>query len=161
MRRTAALFSLALATAAGCSSPPATDVAAEREALMEADRAWAEAYAASDDPAETFVAGMADGATLLPPEAPLAQGKAAIREVVVQLESMPGFSVTWSPEVADVGSGGDLGYTRGTYQMTMEGPDGPMSIDGKYLTIWKKQPDGTWEVTADMFNADAPAGSAM
>ncbi len=158
MRVEAILSSLALVMLAGCAAPPPVDVDAERSALMEADRAWAEAYAASDDPAEAFVAQMVEDASLLPPDMPLAQGKDAIRSVINTLEGMPGFSVTWDAVAADVGSGGDLGYTRGTYQMTMTGPDGgSMTIDGKYLTVWKKQADGTWMVTADMFNGDAPA----
>ncbi len=162
MRVEAILSSLALVMLAGCAAPPPVDVDAERSALMEADRAWAEAYAASDDPAEAFVAQMVDDAVLLPPDAPLAEGREAIRAVIDMLEALPGFNVTWSAVAADVGSGGDLGYTRGTYQMSMTGPDGgSMIINGKYLTVWKKQADGSWMVTADMFNGDAPAAPQM
>lgn len=157
MRFAIAVSSLSLVIA-GCGTQPAVDVAAEREALLEADRAWFEAYSASDDPVEAFVGQMAEGAALLPPGAPLAVGAEAIGAAIGSLEAMPGFSVTWTPVAADVGSGGDLGYTRGTYEMSMEGPDGPMTTEGKYITVWKKQPDGTWKVTADMFNADAPTG---
>lgn len=160
MRVEVALSSLALVLA-GCATTPPVDLDAERSALMDADRAWAEAYAASDDPAGTFVAQMVDDAVLLPPDAPLAQGTEAIRNVIDMLEGLPGFNVTWGPVAADVGSGGDLGYTRGTYRITMDGPDGPISIDGKYITVWEKQADGRWLVTADMFNADAPTAPQM
>ena len=27
---------------------------------------------------------------------------------------------------------------------------------GKYLTVWRKQADGTWKSIADMFNSDVP-----
>ncbi len=150
----------------GCAAPaeppaePATpqiDLAAEREALMQADRSWAADYAASDDRAAAFTNLMLDDAYLLPPDAPIAHGKEEIGGVVAMLEGMPGFSITWEPTTAKVGQAGDLGYTIGTYEMAMEGPDGsPMTIVGKYLTVWEKQPDGSWKVTADMFNADAP-----
>ncbi len=160
MRPTAALSSFTLLLVAGCATQPAIDVEAERDALMAADGAWFEAYSASDAPADAFVAQLADDATLLPPDAPLAQGADAIHTVIEQLEAMPGFTVTWSPVAADVGSGGDLGYTRGTYEMALAGPDGPVTIVGKYLTVWKKQPDGAWKVVADMFNADAPLAPA-
>jgi ketosteroid isomerase-like protein len=154
--RFTALSSLALMMLVGCSSQPAIDFDAERNALMSADRAWAAAYAASESPADVFAAQMMDDAFLLPPDAPLAQGKEAIHAAIAGLEAMPGFSVTWSPSAADVGSGGDLGYTMGTYEINVESPEGPVTIIGKYLTIWKKQADGTWMVTADMFNADGP-----
>ncbi len=160
MRVQAVLSSLALVLLAGCATPPPVDVDAERSALMDADRAWAEAYQASDDPAGTFVGQMVEDAVLLPPDAPLAQGREAIGNVIDMLEALPGFNVTWGPVAADVGSGGDLGYTRGTYRITMDSPDGPVTIDGKYITVWKKQADGRWMVTADMFNADASAAPA-
>ena len=37
----------------------------------------------------------------------------------------------------------------------------PITIDGKYITVWKKQSDGTWRVTADMFNANGPPTPQM
>jgi len=27
-------------------------------------------------------------------------------------------------------------------------------MTGKYMTVWKKQPDGSWKVVADMGNTD-------
>jgi hypothetical protein len=35
-------------------------------------------------------------------------------------------------------------------------------VKRKYVTAWKKQSDGTWKVTADIFNSDLPSagGSA-
>jgi ketosteroid isomerase-like protein len=160
MRATTALSLLAMAVV-GCSPQPAIDLAAERDALMNADRAWAEAYAASESPADVFVGQVTDDATLLPPDAPLAAGKEAIHAAMSGLEATPGFSVTWSPVAAEVGSGGDLGFTRGTYHIELDGPDDRLAIDGKYLTIWKKQQDGTWKVIADMFNADGPPTPLM
>jgi len=161
MRLPAALPSLILVTAVGCSTQPTIDVDAQRSALMDTDRAWFEAYSASDNRPETFVENLLEGASLLPPDAPLVRGRDAIRVVIGQLEATPGFSITWTPSSADVGSGDDLGYTMGTYRILMDGPDGQITIDGKYLTIWKKQSDGRWLVTADMFNADAPTPSTM
>jgi ketosteroid isomerase-like protein len=159
--RFTALSSLTLVMALGCSYQPAIDLDAERNALMSADRAWSEAYAASESPADVFAAQVLENGSLLPPDAPLAQGREAIHAAIAGLEAMPGFSVTWSPSAADVGSGGDLGYTMGTYEINVESPEGPVTIIGKYLTIWKKQADGTWMVTADMFNADGPPTPQM
>ena len=43
--------------------------------------------------------------------------------------------------------------------MTM--PDGtPMGDFGKYATIWKKQPDGSWKVVLDIVNSDVPVTEA-
>jgi ketosteroid isomerase-like protein len=43
--------------------------------------------------------------------------------------------------------------------MTMSGPKGtkPITDKGKYLTVFKKQADGSWKAVADMINSDTPA----
>jgi len=161
MRIATVLSSFGAATLVACTAAPTIDLQAERDALMEADRAWYTAYSASEDRAGAFVAQTAEGVTLLPPDAPLAEGQEAVHGVIAMLEGLPGFSVSWIPVAADVGSAGDLGYTRGTYEMRFDGPDGPITTLGKYLTVWKKQADGSWLVTADMFNADAPPSGSM
>jgi ketosteroid isomerase-like protein len=33
---------------------------------------------------------------------------------------------------------------------------GETTDKGKYVTIWRKQPDGSWKVVEDMFNSDIP-----
>jgi ketosteroid isomerase-like protein len=161
MRLTAAVSSIPIILLAGCATPPSVDLEAERTALMDADRAWYEAYAASADRPGTFVSKVAADAVLLPPDAPIAEGRDAIHAVIAGLEATPGFSVTWTPVAADVGSGGDLGYTRGTYRISFDGPAGAINIVGKYLTLWKKQADGAWMVVVDMFNADAAMAPPM
>lgn len=156
MRITASLSLITFFMIVGCSPQPEIDLDAARNALMSADRAWFETYSASESPADAFVGKLVDNASLLPPGAPLAQGKEAIHALITELEAIPGFSITWEPDAAEVGSGGDLGYTIGSYEMKMDSPDGPITINGKYMTVWKKQSDGTWRVTADMFNANGP-----
>lgn len=162
MRRLFPVTSVFLLVAVGCASPseapaPEVDLEAERASLMQADQAWFEAYSTGDSPPDMFVSFVVDDAYFLPPDAPLARGKEEIRAIIADLEAMPGFSLTWGPSAAEVGNAGDLGFTIGAYEMKMDGPEGkPIRIAGKYLTVWKKQSDGTWMVTADMLNADGP-----
>ena len=49
-----------------------------------------------------------------------------------------------------------MGYTIGTYEMKMAPEGSPITINGKYQTVWEKQADGSWMVSADMFNANGP-----
>ena len=43
----------------------------------------------------------------------------------------------------------------GTYEITETDDSGkPMTDKGKYLKVWKKQPDGSWKCVADMFSSD-------
>jgi ketosteroid isomerase-like protein len=54
-----------------------------------------------------------------------------------------------------VAKSGDFGYTAGTYEDSFKGPDGTLaSENGKYLCVWRKQKDGTWQAVHDMWNSD-------
>jgi len=47
--------------------------------------------------------------------------------------------------------------------MTSSAPKNPKSITtdkGKYLTVFRKQPDGSWKAVADMINSDLPLAQA-
>ena len=53
-------------------------------------------------------------------------------------------ALTWEPEWADVSRAGDLGYTTGPW---VSGARNNAQADprfGQYLTIWRRQQDGTW-----------------
>lgn len=146
---------LLLATSPHALSAQEVDQQAEAASLMEVDRAMAEAYSTSSSPLDAVFAHWTDDAMVLAPDAPMARGKEASRAVFAELEAMPGYSLSWTPTTADVS--GDLGYTIGTYHMEVRNSeDRLVAIDGKYMTVWKKQPDGTWKVAVDMFNANGP-----
>jgi len=50
----------------------------------------------------------------------------------------------------------DMAYLQGTYTMTDPMTKKPMTDKGKYLTVFTKQPDGSWKAIADAFNSDPP-----
>jgi ketosteroid isomerase-like protein len=146
---------VALATGCQPQTPPDTREADTR-ALRETDAAFAKAAGAKD--LERSVAFYADEAIMLEPNAPMASGRVAVRKAFGDLLAIPGFAITWQTTKVDVARSGDLGYTLGTYQMTLNGPKGKPTTDhGKYVTVWKKQADGTWKAVADMFSSDQPA----
>jgi len=65
-----------------------------------------------------------------------------------------GTSLTWTPAKAEMAASGDLGYTYGTYVFKSKNKEGKMVTSyGKYMSVWKKQKDGTWKVVADMGNS--------
>lgn len=162
MRQLIVLVAVILLLTLGCTSAVETsgqeiDLEAERAVLLEKDRTQSEAYSTSETPLDTIFASFTDDARVLAPGIPMAEGWEASREVFAKLEALPGYSLEYSPAIADVGGAADLGYTIGTYHMTLPGSDGSIAeIDGKYLTIWKRQSDGNWKVAVDMFNADGP-----
>jgi ketosteroid isomerase-like protein len=59
-------------------------------------------------------------------------------------------SLSWHPVFAAVAGSRDLGYTIGEYTSTGRGPTGAaVQHFGKYLTVWKRQSNGTWKFVVD------------
>jgi ketosteroid isomerase-like protein len=101
------------------------------------------------------VAACDDQVSMLSPNAPIAIGKTAVAKAI-QDDFSTG-DLSWRPNAAGVARSGDLGYTTGLYELRLKGAAGGAVVDnGKYLTIWKKEPDGFWRVLFDTFNSDRP-----
>jgi len=65
-----------------------------------------------------------------------------------------GTSLTWTPVHADMSASGDLGFTYGNYVFKSKNKEGQIVTNyGKYVSVWKKQSDGTWKVVVDMGNS--------
>ena len=124
-------------------------------ALRAADAAWLKTYEAKD--LDKAVAFCDEQGSLLWPNAPRATGTSAIAKTTASAFAIPDFKLEWHPDQVEVARSGELGYTSGTYTWTFKDASGkPASDKGKYLTIWKKQQDGSWKVLLDMFNTDLP-----
>jgi ketosteroid isomerase-like protein len=155
-----------LLTAWGCTRPPSVDLEAERAALLAADQAWSDravAFSTSQTPEafEALISPWADDAVFLGDGMPRVSGKPAIRKVWGDMGRLPGFSIRWKPDGATVAASGELGYTFGSNEFTFNDAKGDLvTTRGKYLTIWRKQPDGSWKGVMDMGNSDGPPVSA-
>jgi uncharacterized protein (TIGR02246 family) len=126
------------------------------KAILDLERRGREAAQAKD--LDRYVSFYADDASLFWPGAPMVTGRAAIREFMRAFLSLPAFSLSFETAKVDVSRSGDLAYSYGTLNVTLVDPAGNRMKDrGKYLTVYRKQPDGTWKVMADMGNSDLPA----
>jgi ketosteroid isomerase-like protein len=131
----------------GTEAPPAVDVAAEADILMELDREWGRRFAAED--LDWIVALHSDDAVLMAPGTESGYGHEAIRAGWEGMMSgMAG--TTWEPTFARVAASGDLGYVYGT--ATGVFPDGSR-VPMKFMEVWTKE-SGEWKVALDMFNAN-------
>ena len=153
------VFAVAVLLLMTFACTPKVDLEAERAAIREADTGWSNAANAKD--VDGFVSFFADATSFYPPNTPAMTEREAIREWAEGLMALPGFDLNWQSTKAEVSRSGELGYTLGTYELTMNDPGGkPVTDRGKYLTLWKKQPDNTWKVEADIFNSDLPLPTA-
>lgn len=66
----------------------------------------------------------------------------------------PASDLRWRPLVAEASAAGDLGYTIGAWDFVerRDGAAPAVTGRGRYLTVWRKQPDGGWKVVADLGN---------
>lgn len=133
---------------------PGTATAADersalRQALMEADRAFARDTA--EEGSGAWADWFADDGLIVTSEGPLAEGREAVRRLVSGFLDDPNLIFTWEPERAEVAAAGDMGWTVGRYRAERKGPEGePQVRTGRYLTVWTRQPDGGWKVALDI-----------
>ncbi len=86
----------------------------------------------------------------------MANSSQAIRDAWQSMMQTPNFDLTFEPETIVVSSSGDMALDRGTYNLAMNPPGGPVRDSGKYVVVWRKSGD-EWKVAADIFNSNQPA----
>jgi ketosteroid isomerase-like protein len=98
-----------------------------------------------------------DGVALGNGQAPVV-GRVAIAKSAAW--SPKDYQLVWTPTDAVIGPSADIGYTWGHYEGHSKDANGnPVTTSGRYITIWRKQPDGSWKVVLDAgSNEPAEAG---
>ncbi|MEA3010829.1 MAG: hypothetical protein QOJ91_2521 [Sphingomonadales bacterium] len=131
------------------------DTAAIETQLRQAETRWNLAYA--DHDAATIAGAYADDAALANPGAPLVTGADAIRRETAAFAADPALKVQFASDRIQVAASGDLAYTRGHYSMTATDPATrkPAESRGSYLTVWKRQADGSWKAIEDFVTPGA------
>jgi len=147
------LLPAALATnLAFAQSKPSAPNSKEERAIRDTDAAWS--HAAETKDLDKTLSFYADDASVLPFNAPIANGRDQIREVWSHLMSMPGYSLRFAPTKIEVCKSKDMAFEIGTFQLTTNDAQGnPATTVGKYVVTWEKQA-GQWKAAADIFNTD-------
>lgn len=159
VRNTSLIVCLGLAVLiVGCSNapaPPPDTRAADLQAVKDVETAWVKDVTTKDP--DKWASYFAEDGSGLYPGAGILDGKAAIKAAMTPILADPNFSLTFQSTRAMASKGGDMVYSQGTYTMTMTDPKTkkPMTDKGKYLTVYTKQPDGSWKAIADTFNSDS------
>ncbi len=93
----------------------------------------------------------------LPSYSPMVKGKEALAEHAKKGHEMGMKIKTFSLKVVDVFGSDHQKIVVGKYKMTvMMGSQGPMPDNGKFMTVWNKQKDGSWKIRAETWNTDNP-----
>ena len=132
---------------------PVTGQGRDEQAIRSLDQQWVKLIAAKN--AEAIAELYAPDAAVMPPNAPLAQGREAITATWRSMMQPPGFQLTFAPTRIDISKGGDMAMARGTSRLVTQAPTGAVEDRGKYVVVWRKV-DGQWKAAADIFNSDLP-----
>jgi uncharacterized protein (TIGR02246 family) len=139
-----------------CNQGPAKiDPSAVKQQIQQQEVRWNQAYSKRDGAA---IASMyADDAAIANPGEPLVRGKDSIREATAAFAADPNLKVAFSANRIEVADSGELAYSRGQYTLTMTDPatSKPETSTGHYLTVWKKQADGSWKALEDFITPGA------
>jgi len=108
-----------------------------------------------DADVEAMMAMYTDDCISMPSYEPMLKGKAAMLESHKRNHDA-GFKMNdMTLTTMDVWSSGDYAYEIGIYTIDMSLPGMENWKDnGKYLTVWEKQSDGSWKVKAETWNTD-------
>ena len=68
---------------------------------------------------------------------------------------------TFTTELLEFHGRGEFAFVRGRYSLVAAPPNQPEAREaGKFLELWRRQPDGGWRMYRDAFNSDEPAPDA-
>jgi uncharacterized protein (TIGR02246 family) len=145
-----ALLALGCQAAARTPAPSFTD--ADRQAIDAQRAAFAAAANANDMAAAAAL--YAEDATVLPPNGPAVTGRLAIEQLLRSFPPIGDMKLT----PVDLVGAADFAVARGVFSMNMMPPGAPAAIadTGKFIELWRRQPDGRWLIAWDMFNSDIP-----
>ena len=139
------------------NSPAAVDTAGDEQAIRAQVDRWLQLVKAKD--ASGIAEIYAEDGAVMPPNAPIGKGRAAIEQTWASMMRTPGFDLTFNPEQIIISSSGDMALDRGTYTLTVAPAGAAQTDTGKYVVVWRKI-GGEWKAAADIFNSDLPASGA-
>jgi ketosteroid isomerase-like protein len=127
--------------------------AAEVKKIVESTEAFAKAMLAKDWTAVSAL--YTEDGSFNPPNEVAISGRAALKGWLTHLPPVTEFNFT----NVKVEGRDDLAYVLGNYAMTLQvpGATAPVKDAGKYVEIRRRQPDGRWLISVDIFNSDLPA----
>ena len=165
----ASIVALGVVAFAGCNSAdraasdtttvaaaPATDAAADEQAIRAVNPAWFAAHNSGD--AEALTAFYSEDAVLNAPGTAPIRGAAAIREAFSkELAAMAAAGLKQNAGAnPEFEVSGDLGYEWNTYSVTDKA--GKTVDTGKYLSVFGRR-NGKWVIVRDIWNSDMPSAT--
>jgi uncharacterized protein (TIGR02246 family) len=159
MKKLFASAALALMLAACSQTPPPASPdtrAADAQAIRD-EIATSSGAAASKDYGK-FFAYYDQDASVFAPDAPVVTGLPAIKTALQAAFADPNFAIDIQIAKVEVSKAGDIGYAQGTFTQKATNPKTKKAEarEGKWVTVFKKETDGSWKAVSDIFNFTGP-----
>jgi uncharacterized protein (TIGR02246 family) len=144
--------------AAGCTKSAqqsgSGDSGGVKQALKADEKKWNEDFKSKD--LEALLGHYSDDAYFVAPGVKPASGSMDIRKAYAAGTSDPNFEISFASDKIDAAGSGDLAYARGRFTEKFTDPktQNVMTDSGSYLTVYKKQSDGSWKAVEDFAVAD-------
>jgi ketosteroid isomerase-like protein len=142
MRTTVCL--IALLALAAIVQKPTTE--SPLHSMVATERAFSQA-SADKGTRDSFLMFIADDGILFRPSGVLGK-KWLLEHPVPLLENRP--LLSWQPIYAYIAASEDMGYTFGPWEFKQSIKDQKPAAFGHFITMWKKQADGTWRFAIDL-----------
>jgi uncharacterized protein (TIGR02246 family) len=164
MQRSLVLLGAAAFALAGCARYEhreehhgnKADVGAARDAIAADEKKWNDEFQAKPWNIDALTAHYAPDAYFVVPGQKHASG-GDIRKAYEGFAKDPNAGISFSSDKIDVAASGDLGYSRGHFTERYTDPKTKQAVSdgGSYVTVYEKQPDGSWKAVED-FTAIEP-----
>jgi len=143
-------------TLGGCSKPGGSAASADsiKQAIKADEAKWNQQFKSNDT--EALVGHYADDAFFYATGEAPANGSTAIRQIYATASTDPAFEVHFASDKIDVAGSGDLAYARGKFdeKYNDKKTGKVMTGGGSYITVYKKQDDGSWKAVEDFAAID-------
>jgi ketosteroid isomerase-like protein len=127
---------------------PAPSLQAAADQIVKSDAAFAQSVAEKNR--EKFLSFIAEATTFGGGTANELHGRDAVMKAWGDFFTPNGPTLSWTPTKGEVIGAGDVGYTTGNSVFRQKDASGKVTERrGQYVTVWKKQSDGSWKVIFD------------
>jgi uncharacterized protein (TIGR02246 family) len=127
----------------------------DRAALEQAADAYLAAMNAADW--ERVARSFSEDGVRIPPNEEPHEGREAIERWLGGIEELTRYELSRD----EIGGADGIAYVRGQYAITLRpmGARAPLSDQGDFLEIWRKESDGVWRIIEAMWNTRLPASA--
>ena len=142
------LFATCISVLAQPENKNETALVEVRKAIDNGNAQWIEAWDKGD--ASLIASLFASDGVLLSRNGKFFKGPEQIFQRQKTVMESAGKGVKATVTTVDLWLDGDLAYETGKYSYKFQEKGQPVTEEGRYVTIWKRQSDGSWKIASDM-----------